>query len=154
MSDTGKTEHLRGEIEKLIGYFDAESTRHKLLNRRLKSLLFFLTGGATILSSAALTFAPDHSIGLGTWLNFGVVLVTVGASVVSSIEGLRKPGDLWIHERNIFHALGDLKRKLEYELSGGGFIQVDEYFIQMQNLLAASREQWANKVDKSQQAGK
>jgi hypothetical protein len=66
VNETGKTEYLHREIDKPIEEFKRDSTRHKLLNRRLKNLLFCLTGSATILSSATLTFSPDPKIGLGT----------------------------------------------------------------------------------------
>jgi hypothetical protein len=138
-----KVEFLQAELKSHIDHFKDESTRHKLLNRRLKYLLFALTGCATILSSAALRFGDaDHRAAL----NLGIVLVTVGASIVSSIEALRKPADLWIHERSLYYALNDLKRKLEYDMSGETEIRVDEYFKELQSLLASSREKWAEKV--------
>ena len=44
-------------------------------------------------------------------LNIGVVLTTVAVGVATSIEGLRKPFELWIQERNVLHALQDLKKE-------------------------------------------
>jgi hypothetical protein len=137
-----KLQFLQDELHKLIGQFKTESEKHKRLNRRLKYSLFGLTGCATLLSVAALEFTN-----LRVPFNLGVVLVSVGASIVSSIEGLRKPGELWILERNVFHALSDLKRELEYEVSGQTEPQLDAYFSRLQSILATSAEEWTGQVN-------
>jgi hypothetical protein len=136
-----KSAHLLKELDSLIDRFKSESEKHKLLNRRLRYLVFTLTGCAAILSAAALRFP-----GYQTSLNFGVVLVSVGAGIVTSIEGLRKAGELWIIERNVFHALSDLKRELEFEMDRLTDPQLDLYFGRMQGILASSTEQWTRQV--------
>ncbi len=136
-----KAERLRVELEGLIEKFKVESTRHKLMSRKLKYLLFALTGCATVFSSIALKFGK-----LEPWMDLGVVLVSVCGNVSSSIDALRKPGELWIHERNTLHALSDLKRELEYEASENTNISVDLYFNRMQSILSTSTKQWTSQV--------
>ena len=71
-----KAERLRVELEGLIEKFKVESTRHKLMSRKLKYLLFALTGCATVFSSIALKFGK-----LEPWMDLGVVLVSVCGNV-------------------------------------------------------------------------
>ena len=145
-NDAGRTFSATHEV---IGRFKKESEKHKLLNRRLRYFLFGLTGFATVLSAAALQHSTDDQV---RWfLNFSVVLVSVGAGIVTSIEALRKPSQLWILERSVFHALEDLKRELEYEGSEATETKVDLYFYRMQRILAASNEQWTVQVNPPKQ---
>jgi hypothetical protein len=137
-----KLKRLQKELDEIIEQFRNESEKHKLLNRRLRYLLFALTGCATVLSAAALEYPL-----VGPRLNFGVVLVSVGAGIVSSIEALRKPAQLWILERSVFNALKDLKRELEYEGSEAAETKIDGYFGRLQSILAASNEQWTVHVN-------
>jgi hypothetical protein len=132
-----KLSRLKGDLNELIKQFGEESEKHKSLNRRLRYYLFALTGCATVLSATAAQYAN-----LKVPLNLVVVLVTVGAGIVASIEAIRKPAQLWILERGAFHALKDLRRELEYEGSGVADTTVDLYFKRMQSILAASNEQW------------
>ena len=136
-----KSAILLKELDTLIDRFKRESEKHKLLNRRWRYLVFTLTGCAAILSAAALRF-PGYQASL----NFGVVLVSVGAGVATSIEGLRKAGEVWIIERNVFHALSDLKRELNFEMNGLTDSQLDIYFGRMQRILESSTEQWTRQV--------
>ena len=98
-----KENKLKGELEEQISRFDKESTKHKKLYRLLRYTTLGLTGLATVLASAALTFA-----GIQDLLNVTIVVVTASAGVITSIEGLRKPAELWIHERNVLYALKDI----------------------------------------------
>jgi hypothetical protein len=94
------------------------------------------------MSSIALKF-PDSA----GWLNIGVVLATVAVGVVTSIEGLRKPSELWIQERNVFHALQDLKRELNFKaIKAPDDLNLGDFFSRMQSILAASTEKWTNSL--------
>ena len=137
-----KEDKLRKEFEKQISRLDTESTKHKKLYRLLRYTALGLTGLATVLASAALTFA-----GIQDWLNIAIVVVTASAGVITSIEGLRKPAELWIHERNILYQLKDLLRKMDYEVEETEAItDIDSYFNQLQQILGASQEKWAGYV--------
>ena len=137
-----KEENLKKEVEKQISIFDGESKIHKKLYRILRYTVYILTGAATILSSLALTVTEFQ-----TWLNMAIVIVTASAGVVTSIEGLRKPAELWIHERNVYNQLKDLQRKLDYVAGTNGTIEdIDNYFDQLQQILGSSQEKWTKQV--------
>lgn len=137
-----KGEQLHKELKEQIERFNKESTKHKRLYRMLRFTAFGLTACSTILASAALSMA-----GSTEWLNLAVVIATAAAGVASSIEGLRKPAELWIHERNILYSLKDLEREMKYEAAQGGTVpNVDQYFHRLQAILSASREKWSRKV--------
>jgi len=102
-----------------------------------------LTGCATVLASAALAKFTDSQ----QWLNLAVVGATAIAGIATSIEGLRKPSELWIHERRILYDLIDLERMITYEASEpGGLQDVDQYCDRLQQILTVSIEDWSRKV--------
>jgi hypothetical protein len=103
-------QHLSKGLEDLIEHFRNESERHKRVYRKLRYVAFAFTGCSTVMSSLALNFKDAQP-----WLNIGVVLATVAVGVATSIEGLQKPSELWIQERNVFHALQDLKTGLRFQ---------------------------------------
>lgn len=131
-------QQFRKELERLVERFRRESEKHKRLYRRLRYLIFCLTGCATVLSSLALTFKDAQP-----WLNIGVVLASVAVSVVTSIEGMRKPSELWILERNLFHGLSDLKREMDVKIGEtSAALDLDRCFDRMQLILSQSTEKW------------
>jgi Protein of unknown function (DUF4231) len=143
-------EHLRKDLDNLIKQFQNESNKHKSLYRNLRYLAFTFTGCSTIMSSLALTFKEA-----GPWLNIGVVLATVSVGVITSIEGIRKPSELWIQERNVFHALEDLRRELEFKAKENpDKLNLDDWFSRMQSILTASTEKWTSALLGSQNRGK
>jgi len=76
-----------------------------------------------------------------------IVVVTASAGVITSIEGLRKPAEMWIHERNVLYALKDLQRDMEFKAAATGVTEnVDRYFDQLQYILGASTEKWTKQV--------
>ncbi|OQZ02932.1 MAG: hypothetical protein B6D34_08730 [Candidatus Brocadia sp. UTAMX1] len=142
---SSKEESLRTELKKQVERFRKESNRHKRIYRTLRYITFGLTGFSTFVASAALSFKGQQE-----WLNLAVVFATAIAGIATSIEGLRKPSELWIHERNIFYALTDLEREMNYEASeSGGLKNADDYFNRLQYILTTSTENWSRKVKPS-----
>jgi len=137
-----KEDNLKEELQNQISNFDRESRKHKDLFRLLRYTTLVLTGSATVLASVALTYADIQS-----WLNMIIVVVTASAGVITSIEGLRKPAELWIHERNVLYELKDLQREINYQAAATGTIQdTDNYFQQLQQILGSSKEKWTKQV--------
>jgi hypothetical protein len=137
-----KEERLKIELKYQIKRFGIESTRHKKMYRCLRYSTFVLTGLATVLASLALQFAETQG-----WINIAIVVVTATAGILASIEGLRKPSELWINERNVLYALIDLQREVEYEAAENGNLKnTDEYFTRLQQILGVSKEKWTNLV--------
>ena len=135
-----KEEKLKKELKDQISKFEKESNKHKNIYRWLRYSAFGLTGLATILASSALQFAETQ-----VWINIAIVIVTAIAGILASVEGLRKPSELWINERNVLYALIDLQREVEYEAAETDTLQnPDQYFIRLQQILGVSKEKWTD----------
>jgi hypothetical protein len=137
-----KEEKLKIELKYQIKRFEIESTKHKKMYRCLRYSAFGLTALATVLASSALQFKE-----IQVYLNITIVTVTSIAGILASYEGLRKPSELWINERNVLYSLKDLQRELDYEAAENGTLQnPDQYFIRLQQILGLSKEKWTNLV--------
>jgi len=107
----------------------------------------YLTGVATILGSVTLVVPQADK-----WSGFLIVVVTVAAGAFAAIEGIRKPSELWLIERNIFHTLNDLRREIEYY--GGDASdekRLDAYFARLQDILYSSSQKWSKNIKEPQQ---
>ena len=97
-----------------------------------------LTSISAVLAGLAIKL-PEFS----SAISVAIVLVSAAVGVITSIEGLRKPAELWIHERTTFYALMDLKREMEFKLDENSPHEViEKYFFRLQELLGASGEKW------------
>lgn len=137
-------EFFKKELDNQIKIFDDESTKHKKLYRRIRYFIFGFTGLSTLLAGIAI-----GSENIQQYLNIGVVVLTAGIGIASSIEGLRKPSELWIMERNQYHALKDLKRSFEFDLANNiNDVNVKDYFDRMQILLSSVGKKWNKNIVK------
>lgn len=137
-----RTDFLRAEVTSQLVHFDNESRKHKNLYRWLRYAVFFLTGISTLLAGAAISFKEYQ-----TTLNLLVVMATATVGAITSVEGLRKPAELWILERNVYYALKDLQREIEYATSiTNSTVDVEKYFERLQQILISSTEKWARHV--------
>lgn len=143
-----KNDYYMTNINKKIEKFNKESTKHKNHHRYYRYGVFLLAAITSILSGAALGFTN-----IQTELNFLIVVIGAIAGVVTSIEGLKRPHDLWIMERNVYYSLLDLKEEYEFETNENQESIVDEYFYRMQQILNSSKEKWTKKVAKPKDKG-
>lgn len=133
-----KREYLLEQLNAKIADFKDASASHKSLYRRLRYSVFFLTALSALLAGTALK-CPEFNAGI----SLTIVLVSAAIGVVTSVEGLRKPAELWIHERTTYYALTDLKREAEFKIDEDSPPEVIElYFFKMQEILGASGEKW------------
>ncbi|MGB4913531.1 MAG: DUF4231 domain-containing protein [Candidatus Dechloromonas phosphoritropha] len=133
-----KRKYLLDQLEQKISDFEKDSTQHKTLYRRLRYAVFMLTSISAVLAGLAIKL-PEFS----SAISVAIVLVSAAVGVITSIEGLRKPAELWIHERTTFYALMDLKREMEFKLDENSPHEViEKYFFRLQELLGASGEKW------------
>jgi hypothetical protein len=138
----GKHECLTSQIDDQIDRFGCESKKHKIMHRRFRYLIFGLTGISTMLAGVSLTYPTWH-----TELSLGVLIVTAVIALVTSIDGVHKPGELWIHERGTFYQLKDIKRAFEYHASKSDQPDCsDTYFEQMQAVLGSAGEKWQRQI--------
>jgi len=137
-----KDEYLRGELAKEIKRFATSSDEHKRLFRMLRYGVFGLTALSTLLASIALTFTEYQQAA-----NLAIVVVTAAAGIATSVEGLRKPAELWIHERVIQYALRDLERELEFRSKETPDpAQLDAAFAKLQAILGAAADRWSREI--------
>ena len=137
-----KRKYLLDQLEQKISSFKEDSKQHKTLYRRLRYAVFGLTSVSAVLAGLAIKF-PEFS----ATISVAIVLVSATVGVVTSIEGLRKPAELWIHERTTYYALLDLKREVEFKLDESSPPElIEKYFFKMQELLGASGEKWNRHV--------
>lgn len=142
-----KRDYLLHQLEDKINSFRDDSNKHKILYRNLRYSVFILTAFSTLLAGLALKF-PEYT----TSINVLIVLVSTSIGVVTSIEGIRKPAELWIHERTTYYALMDLKREVEFKLDDNSPLEmIEKYFFKMQEILGASGEKWTRHIARVQQ---
>jgi hypothetical protein len=137
-----KREYLKVQLKEHAGRFKEDSEEHKRMFRVLRYGAFFLTAVTTALASLALAFPPYNNN-----ISVAIVALTALTGVLTSVEGLRKPGELWIHERTTYYALLDLQRQLEFqEGDPEDPSSVDRMFAQLQAILGASGEKWTGQI--------
>jgi hypothetical protein len=133
---------LRVELEKLTEHFNKESGKHKRLYRRLRYIVFGLTACSSALAGLALAFPA-----IQTGTTVVIILTTAAIGIATSVEGLRKPNDLWIHERTTYYSLLDLERELRYYTSETTSPKLaDEFFVRLQHILGSSRDKWSRDI--------
>lgn len=143
-----RLEYLKAELATFTDLFDRDSKRHKNMYRRLRYLMFGLTAISAILAGAALAAPESH-----VWFDIALVVVAALLGLVTSLEGVHKPGELWIHERTTLHALRDLNRELVFRCSDDDAGDaVDECFSRLQAILGASGEKWQKQVGRLERA--
>jgi|SRR5215510_1334202 len=137
-----KRQTLEDELEELIDWFDAESKSHKRLFRRLRYMVFGLTACSSALAGLALAFPT-----IQTGTTVVIILTTAAIGIATSVEGLRKPNELWIHERTTYYSLRDLQRELNYHASEPiDPFPPDAIFERIQSILGSSRDKWSREI--------
>ncbi|GAA3518078.1 hypothetical protein GCM10022393_35240 [Aquimarina addita] len=140
-----EAEYFIKVIDEQIRIFDEESKKHKKLYRNIRYFVFGGTGLSTILAGIAI-----ESGAMQRYFNIALVVITAALSVAGSYEGLRKPSELWIMERNMYHSLRDLKRAFQFEyFKNHTKMNVQPFFDQMQSILNAAGEKWQKNIHKA-----
>ena len=130
------------ELDDKISVFDKESTRHKQMYRRMRYGIFVLTALSTLLAALSISF-PESNLGI----SLGIVAVSALIGLITSLEGLHNPADLWVHERSILYALIDLKREALFRLGEDKVAHdIEAVFEQMQRILGHSAENWHQQI--------
>ena len=133
---------LISQLDELIETFGADSKGHKNQYRILRYTVFTLTAFSTLLAGAAL-LAPH----MGPGMSLAILVLSAVSGVVTSVEGVRKPAELWVHERATYLALKDLKREVEFSTDDTTSFEVlNTHFQKMQRLLGASAEKWNKEI--------
>lgn len=137
-----KRQFLLNQLTAKIDDFRTDSEKHKRLYRWLRYAVFGLTSLSALLAGLALKF-PEA----GANISVLILLVSAGTGVLTSVEGLRKPSELWIHERTTYYALLDLQREVSFVLDDASPPdEVEKYFFRMQEILGASNDKWSRQI--------
>jgi len=128
-------------LAETITQFQDASARHKRMYRRGQSAIIVMTALTTIAAGAGIV-APSEA-----WkprLQFVVLLLSATTAAVTAWIELRKPRDLWQHERGVYHALLDLQRELRFESSLTPLSEETHrrYFARLHEVLQSSGSKW------------
>lgn len=133
-----KKDWLLQQLQEKIDVFEKDSKEHKRLYRQLRYSVFVLTALSSVLSAVALKL-PDWN----ATISLIIVFVSATIGIITSIEGIRKPAELWIHERGTYFTLMDLRREVEFKLDENCSPDlICNYFRRMQEVLETSGEKW------------
>lgn len=150
MGESSRVLILKNELAAAIGWFHAEADKHKRLYRQYRYMVFTLTALATVLAAAGSAVPESYRPSM----NVLVVVVTATSGVVTALEGLRKPGDLWQNERSFEYALLDLQRDLVFRSAEDASFEPSEHFDRLQEILRASGDKWLSHIRTASQAEK
>ena len=136
-------EFLRKELQDNAGRFDKDSKQHKRMYRQLRGATIIVTACSSVLAAVGVA-KPE----LQPWINLVIVFLTAAVGVTAAFEAMRKPSELWIHERTTYYGLKDIERELEFRARTGDEAAIRECFERMQALLGASNEKWNRELAK------
>lgn len=133
-----KKEFLLQQLKEKIDVFEKDSKQHKNLYRQFRYSVFLLTALSSVLSAIALRLP-----GWNATISLIIVFVSATVGIITSIEGIRKPAELWIHERGTYFTLMDLQREVKFKLDENSSPDlISEYFRRLQEVLETSGEKW------------
>ena len=133
-----------------IARFDAESTKHKHLHRRCQTLLIALTAATTIVAGTSLVL-PESS---GKAVQFAVLCLTAVTTAVAAWAEIRRARELWQHEREVYYALIDIRRGIEFIAANRELTpkELEDLFQKIDAVLGSSSQKWARIQEKKNAA--
>jgi hypothetical protein len=134
-------EWFRETLKEEIARFDAESTKHKKLHRRCQTGLIALTAITTIVAGMSLIL-PESS---GKAVQFAVICLTAITTAVAAWAEMRRARDLWQHEREVYYALIDIRRGMEFIAANRELTskELEDLFTKIDAVLGSSSQKWA-----------
>lgn len=135
----GKEEEFLKQIDEKIDKFRRESNKHKNLHRRFRYLIFSFAALTSVCSGLAI-----YTVSYQTEINILILVIGALTGLVTSLEGIRSPADLWVMERDVLYCLTDLKEDYLYQTAGESTVDTDKYHKRMLEILNSSKEKWLN----------
>ncbi len=144
-------EKLREILEQDIRRFDKESQKHKRLYRRAQTAVIGLTATTAVVAGAGLIL-PEGS---GRFVQFTVLTLASFTTAVTSWLEMRRARELWQHEREVYYALKDILREVDFYDAMGAMTpeKVEAYFRQAASILGSSSQKWARIQQKRLEEG-
>jgi hypothetical protein len=137
-----KRDFLLKELDEKIEFFKKCSNRHKNFFRLFRYWVFALTAISALLAGLALKYNE-----FGINIDIYILVCSVVIGFLTSVEGLRKPAELWIHEKTTGNALQDLSREIKFMVDDRTDDKtLEQYFFRMQAILGTSGEKWNQQI--------
>lgn len=134
-------ELLKEEIER----FDRESTKHKKIHRKVQTFLIVGTAAITVTAGLGLVL-PGHE----KEIQFLVLLLSSIATATTAWSESRRARDLWQHEREVYYALIDIRRDLDFRSSIRvlELQEVEKLYLRAASVLGSSTAKWSRILEK------
>jgi hypothetical protein len=137
---TTATGTLRDLLAADIERFDKESVKHKGIHRRADMALIAFAAATTIVAGLGLVLP-----GREREIQFAVIALSAVATGVAAWAQSRRARDLWKHEREVYYALKDLLRELDFRASVGALEMdgIEDIFRRSSAVLGSSTAKWS-----------
>ena len=148
-TSTGADDPLHVLLQQAIDRFRDASDEHKVLHRTGQTGIIALTAATTIAAGAGLVTRDAWK----PWLQFLVLCLTASTAALAAwLEG-RKARELWQHEREVYYALLDIQRELNFVATLQPLSDADRraYFARVDEALRSSAHKWRGLVAKKDQ---
>ncbi len=128
-----------------IRRFDEESTKHKRIHRKSQAFLIVLTASITVAAGLGAVI-PGHE----KEIQFLVLLLSAVATATTAWTESRRARDLWQHEREVYYALIDIRRDLDFRsaISPLDLEELEKLYQRARSVLGSSTEKWSRILDK------
>lgn len=143
------TNKLRELLTDDIDRFSAESSKHKRLYRKVQATLIILTAATTVAAGLGLVIQHHESE-----IQFIILALSAVATATTAWSESRRARELWQHEREVYYALIDIRRELEFRsvMKALTATEIEELFIRSALVLGSSTKKWTTILDKNNQA--
>lgn len=136
-----RLEKLRELLRNDISRFDDESKKHKRIFRSGQTTVICLTAATTITAGIGLliTDQADKNI-----LQFCVLALSTIVTGITSWNEMRRARELWQHEREVYYALIDIQRAIDFYSANREPTdkEIDSYFERVSAVLGSSAHKW------------
>jgi uncharacterized membrane protein YbhN (UPF0104 family) len=134
-------ELLQADIKR----FDVESRGHKQIHRRTQVSLIFLTAAITVTAGLGLLFSGHERE-----IQFLVLLLSAAATATTAWSESRRARDLWQHEREVYYALVDIRRELDFRSSIETLAldEIEKLYKRAAAVLGSSTAKWSRILEK------
>ena len=146
--NSNSAEKLQALLNEDIARFDKESEKHKRIHRRVQTGIITLTAVTAVVAGAGLV-VPDAD----NAIQFAILCLATVTTAVTSWAEMRRARELWRHEREVYYALIDIRREVQFYEAVGGLDpeKVEAYFHKANAILGSSTQKWSKILERKQQ---
>lgn len=136
---------LRELLSKDIERFDSESRKHKQIHRKVQGYLIILTAAITVAAGLGLVLP-----GREKEIQFLVIFLSAVSTATATWSEIRRARDLWQHEREVYYALIDIRRDLDFlsSIKTPSLDEIERLYQRAASVLGSSTEKWSRILEK------